>query len=84
MVCFILPGMVTAGRATGERRAERTRRRILEAGLDLFSRRGYEGASMDDIALELEATKGLLYHYFRSKQDILAAILKGASAAYRD
>jgi AcrR family transcriptional regulator len=31
---------------------------------------------MDDIALELEATKGLLYHYFRSKEAILAAILK--------
>ncbi len=31
---------------------------------------------MDDIALELEATKGLLYHYFPSKQEILAAILQ--------
>jgi len=58
------------------RRAERTRGRILEAGLNLFSRRGYERASMDDIALELEATKGLLYHYFRSKQEILTAILQ--------
>jgi AcrR family transcriptional regulator len=31
---------------------------------------------MDDIALELEATKGLLYHYFRSKQELLKAILR--------
>ena len=59
-----------------QQRSELTRLRILEAGLHLFSRRGYEGASMDDIALELEATKGLLYHYFRSKEEILAAILK--------
>lgn len=75
-VCFILLGMTIARPRPRQRRAERTRHRILEAGLDLFSRRGYEGASMDDIALELEATKGLLYHYFRSKEAILAAILK--------
>src|SRR5688572_21049108 len=58
------------------RRAARTRRRILDAGLRVFSRSGYDGASMDDIALELEATKGLLYHYFRSKQELLKAILQ--------
>jgi TetR/AcrR family transcriptional regulator len=58
------------------RRAARTRRRILDAGLRVFSRSGYDGASMDDIALELEATKGLLYHHFRSKQDLLKAILQ--------
>jgi AcrR family transcriptional regulator len=58
------------------KRAARTRRRILDAGLRVFSRRGYEGASMDDIALELDATKGLLYHYFRSKGDLLKAVLQ--------
>ncbi len=58
------------------KRATRTRRRILDAGLRVFSRRGYEGASMDDIALELEATKGLLYHYFRSKEELLKAVLQ--------
>ena len=68
--------MVSARPRHRQQRSERTRLRILEAGLDLFSRRGYEGASMDDIALELEATKGLLYHYFRSKEEILAAILR--------
>jgi len=31
---------------------------------------------MDDIALELEATKGLLYHYFRSKEELLRAVLQ--------
>jgi len=58
------------------KRAARTRRRILDAGLRVFSKRGYEGASMDDIALELEATKGLLYHYFRSKEELLKAVLQ--------
>ena len=58
------------------KRAAPTRRRILDAGLRVFSKRGYEGASMDDIALELEATKGLLYHYFRSKEELLKAVLQ--------
>jgi len=31
---------------------------------------------MDNIALELEATKGLLYHYFRSKEELLKAVLQ--------
>ena len=58
------------------KRAARTRRRILDAGLQVFSKRGYERASMDDSALELEATKGLLYHYFPSKEELLKAVLK--------
>ena len=58
------------------KRAARTRRRILDAGLRVFSKRGYERGSMDDIALELEATKGLLYHYFRSKEELLKAVLQ--------
>src|SRR3989442_11977184 len=77
MECYILIGMrIPTKPHFRQHRADRTRRRILDAGLRLFSDYGYEGASMDDIALELEATKGLLYHYFRSKQEILTAILK--------
>jgi len=59
-----------------EKRSHRTRRRILEASLRVFSRLGFDGASMDDVAVELEATKGLLYYYFRSKQELLQAILE--------
>ena len=57
------------------RRAERTREEILRAGLRVFSEKGFRGATMDDIALELEATKGLLYYHFKTKDEILRAIL---------
>ena len=60
------------------RRAERTREQILRAGLKVFSEKGFEGATMDDIALELEATKGLLYYHFKTKEEILSAILKNS------
>src|SRR5262245_61987727 len=76
-VRLILRGMKSAlGTDFRRKRAARTRRRILDAGLRVFSTRGYEGASMDDIALELEATKGLLYYYFRSKEQLLRAVLQ--------
>jgi TetR/AcrR family transcriptional regulator len=58
------------------RRAQRIREQILRAGLKVFSSKGFERATMDDIALELEATKGLLYYHFKTKEEILSAILK--------
>lgn len=58
------------------RTAERKRGEILKAGLKVFAEKGFHGATMDDIALELEATKGLLYYHFKTKEEILKAILE--------
>ena len=38
-----------------------------------FRRRGYHGASVDEIASALEMTKGNLYYYFKNKEEILYA-----------
>jgi AcrR family transcriptional regulator len=57
------------------RRAERKRDEIVRAGLKVFAHKGFAGATMDDIALELEATKGLLYYHFKTKEDLLHEIL---------
>jgi AcrR family transcriptional regulator len=57
------------------RRAERKRQEILRAGLKVFAEKGFAGATMDDIALELEATKGLLYYHFKTKEDLLREVL---------
>ena len=51
-----------------ERRVE-----ILKSAAAAFRRRGYHGASVDEIASALEMTKGNLYYYFRNKEDILYA-----------
>jgi AcrR family transcriptional regulator len=48
---------------------------ILEASLHLFARHGYEKTSIDRIAKAIKATKGLVYYYFRSKEDILEAMV---------
>jgi AcrR family transcriptional regulator len=57
------------------KRAEHAREEILRAGLKVFARQGFHAATMEDIAAELAASKGLLYYYFRTKEEILNAIL---------
>lgn len=56
------------GTAATDRRVE-----ILKSAAAAFRRRGYHGASVDEIASTLEMTKGNLYYYFRNKEDILYA-----------
>lgn len=40
---------------------------VARAASRLFNRRGVEGVSLDDVAAEVGATKGLFYHHFKSK-----------------
>jgi AcrR family transcriptional regulator len=54
--------------ATSDRRIE-----ILKSAAAAFRRRGYHGASVDEIASALEMTKGNLYYYFKNKEEILFA-----------
>ncbi len=54
----------------------KTRELILQTALKLFSRKGFEAVSVRDIAAELELTAPALYVHFKSKQDILEAILR--------
>jgi len=49
------------------------RTEILKSAAAAFRRRGYHGASVDEIASALEMTKGNLYYYFKNKEEILFA-----------
>ena len=60
-----------------QQRSEETRARILEAALKLFSARGYNKASVDDICQEAGISKGAFYHQFKSKQSLFLALLDG-------
>lgn len=53
------------------RRYEARRLEILRSAATAFSRQGFSSATMEDIAEALEMTKGNLYYYFRSKQELL-------------
>jgi TetR/AcrR family transcriptional regulator len=53
-----------------------TRQRILEAALDQFGTRGFEAASLDDIAAEVGVAKQTVLYWFPSKDDLLGAVLQ--------
>ena len=48
---------------------------ILTVALELFSKHGYLGASMQTISKEAGVSKGNLYNYFESKEELLEAVL---------
>lgn len=53
--------------------AVRRKKQILDAALQLFTKKGYENTSIQDIADAADISKGLVYKYFVSKLDILIA-----------
>ncbi|MBI3584916.1 MAG: TetR/AcrR family transcriptional regulator [Nitrospinae bacterium] len=61
-----------AKRETGEIRKQQ----ILESAIRCISRQGYHQTTMDDIASEAGLSKGALYWYFKSKDEILTAMCR--------
>lgn len=55
--------------------SEERKNQIIEAASVVFSRLGFHKARMDDIVEESGLSKGTLYWYFKSKDDIITAIL---------
>lgn len=55
-------------------RLEARRRQILLGAARVFARKGYQTASMEDIAQEAGLAKGHIYHYFAGKEDIFSQI----------
>ena len=55
---------------TDERKSQ-----IINAAEDVFTKKGFDDARMDDIAEETGLSKGTLYNYFKSKDDLIIAIL---------
>jgi TetR/AcrR family transcriptional regulator, fatty acid metabolism regulator protein len=68
--------MSAAARPSRGRRSARTRERIVAAATEVFARRGLHGARVADIAEAAGIAYGLVYHHFRNKEEILAAIFQ--------
>lgn len=54
---------------------ETSRRKIMDAALELFANQGYYPTSIDTLAKKAQVSKGLIYNYFNSKEEILEAII---------
>lgn len=55
---------------------EDAKRRIIEAAMDVIAERGCDQMTIDDVAKKLGVTKGAVYWYFKSKEELVAAVLK--------
>ena len=57
------------------RNPEGTRERILDAALNIFSRKGYHDTRLDEIVDESETSKGSIYFHFPNKERLFFALV---------
>src|SRR5438132_13598406 len=64
-----------------ERRAQgrKTMRKLLDAGMTVFERRGYHAARVDDIVKVARTSHGTFYLYFANKADLFRALVTEAA-----
>jgi TetR/AcrR family fatty acid metabolism transcriptional regulator len=68
------PALTTA---SDRKRSGRDKRQlILDAAIKVFARTGYHGSRVSDIAREAGIAYGLVYHYFKNKEEILDTIFR--------
>lgn len=63
-------------RSSNKAAAAEKRKIILDAAVKVFARKGYYGCRVSDIAEEAKIAYGLVYHYFKSKEDVLNSIFR--------
>ena len=56
-------------------KGEETKQKILKASIELFSQKGYDATSVNEISKKAKLTKSLLYHHFKNKESILIQIM---------
>ena len=59
--------------------SDATRKALLEAGRALFAERGYRHTSTQEVVTRAGMTRGALYHHFRDKADLFAAVFEEVS-----
>jgi AcrR family transcriptional regulator len=62
---------------------EEAKTRILTAANQVFGEKGYRQATMDDVAKKLGVSKGALYLYFASKEELFEAICRTEPLAFK-
>lgn len=81
--CYDAPEVQGAAMAR-QVRSEATRRKILEAAVDVFGEVGYATAGWATIIERTGMTKGALYHHFDSKESLAAAVIAEGSQTLLD
>ncbi|WP_374020555.1 TetR/AcrR family transcriptional regulator [Paenibacillus thiaminolyticus] len=58
------------------KKADERRNEILDAADELFGQKGFDGTSTNDILERVGIARGTLYHHFKSKEDIMDALIE--------
>ena len=64
-----------------EAEAQATRDALVQAALELFTKRGYAGVGTEEIVTRAKVTRGALYHHFADKRDLFRAVFERVEAA---
>jgi AcrR family transcriptional regulator len=67
-----------------EEHAMATREAILAAARKLFTSKGYDASSIDEVAAAARVTSGALYHHFRNKREIMRAVFEALEAELKE
>ena len=68
----------------GQQRSRERQRRILDAALSVFSRRGYRDTSVEEVAAAAQTSKGGLYFHFPGKQVLFRTLLDVSARRLRE
>ena len=60
-------------------KSEARRQAIVDVAKEAFSKQGFENTSMSEIASRVGGSKATLYNYFRSKEEIFAAVMESSA-----
>jgi AcrR family transcriptional regulator len=79
-------GTTTDGAPLSRVQRKRSRRiqEIVAVAGELFGERGFDAVSLDDVAERLDVTKGSLYYYFPSKEDLVSAAIETVGTAWTE
>jgi AcrR family transcriptional regulator len=70
--------------ATRAERGERSREAILDAAIQLFAERGYDGVSLDHITVRSGAKRSLILYYYKNKDELWRASAEAVARAFND
>jgi AcrR family transcriptional regulator len=70
---------VAVQKLTRERRRQQTREVLIEGATEVFAQRGYEGASLEEIAETAGFTRGAIYKHFAGKEELFFAVIDSSN-----
>ncbi len=65
-------------------RNQDTRKTIIDAAVEVFAQKGYEKATVDEIAARAQVAKGTVFYSFKSKEDIFFAIIEYGTRTFTE